>query len=85
MLLIMREYCNRYSQQPEEEQEQPQQARQDCLVPPEDAAGLSAFLRLFSQAHPSSCFLPICQTALSLCTSHLSMLVLSLHGFVHDA
>lgn len=50
MLLIMREYCNRYSQQPEEEeQEQPRQARQDCLVPPEDVAGLSAFLQLFSQ------------------------------------
>ena len=50
MLLIMREYCHRYSQQPDEDQEQPQQARQDCLVPPEDVAGLSAFLRLFSQA-----------------------------------
>ncbi|KAL3148728.1 hypothetical protein ABBQ38_014140 [Trebouxia sp. C0009 RCD-2024] len=49
MLLIMREYCNLYSQQPDQEQEQPQQARQDCLAPPEDVAGLSAFLRLFSQ------------------------------------
>ena len=54
MLLTMRDYCNLYSQQPDEEQEQPQQARQDCLVPPEDVAGLSAFLRLFSQANSSS-------------------------------
>ena len=53
MLLIMREYCHRYSQQPDEDQEQPQQARQDCLVPPEDVAGLAAFLRLFSQVRSS--------------------------------
>ena len=55
MLLIMREYCHRYSQQPDEDQEQPRQARQDCLVPAEDVAGLSAFLRLFSQVWSSFC------------------------------
>ena len=49
----MREYCHRYSQQPDEDQEQPRQARQDCLVPPEDVAGLSAFLCLFSQVRSS--------------------------------
>ena len=54
MLLIMKEYCHRYSRQPDEDQEQPQQARQDCLVPPEDVAGLSAFLRLFSQVCSAS-------------------------------
>lgn len=54
MLLAMREYCSRYSQQPEEEEEG-QQLRQDCLVPPEDVAGLSAFLRLFSQASSMRC------------------------------
>ena len=56
MLLIMKEYCNRYSQQPDEEdQEQPRPAGQDCLVPPEDVAGLSAFLKLFTQVLDLSC------------------------------
>ncbi|DBA92469.1 TPA: hypothetical protein ACH3X1_002702 [Trebouxia sp. C0004] len=48
MLMAMREYCSRYSQQPDENQEG-QQPHRDCLVPPEDVAGLSAFLALFSQ------------------------------------
>lgn len=66
MLLIMREYCQRYSQQPDEEQEQqPQRARQDCLVPPEDVAGLSAFLRLFSQVWLRP-FLPCCCSCVML-------------------
>lgn len=52
----MREYCSRYSQQPEEE-EDVQQPRKDCLVPPEDVAGLSAFLTLFSQASSCTCTL----------------------------
>jgi len=48
--MAMREYCSRYSQQPGEEEE----GQQDCLVPPEDVAGLSAFMKLFSQAR--QCF-----------------------------
>ncbi|KAL0044481.1 hypothetical protein WJX82_009054 [Trebouxia sp. C0006] len=48
MLMAMREYCSRYSQQGDEGQEG-QQTHKDCLVPPEDVAGLSAFLALFSQ------------------------------------
>lgn len=52
MLMAMREYCSRYSQQPDENQEG-QQPHKDCLVPPEDVAGLSAFLALFSQASSS--------------------------------
>ena len=52
MLMAMREYCSRYSQPPDETQEG-QQPHKDCLVPPEDVAGLSAFLALFSQASSS--------------------------------
>ncbi len=57
MLMAMREYCSRYSQQPDEGQEG-QQPHKDCLVPPEDVAGLSAFLALFSQASSFTSFPP---------------------------
>ena len=58
MLTAMREYCSRYSQQADEDQEG-QQPHKDCLVPPEDVAGLSAFLALFSQASSSLPSLPL--------------------------
>ena len=56
----------RYSQQPEEEEQEPGRSRQDCLVPPEDVAGISAFLKLFSQV---SAFWCCCQVDTPCMTS----------------